>query len=179
MSWLTKLFGRKSSRPAPRPRRATLELETLGERLVPTVATVPHLHYDWLNIGGGSSARQLTIWSETDNGNGTGTFTGAFLDNTTGNYAVVQGNIRHTSDDLQGYHHFSLAYFGSELAGGAVMGGADFKCLDVSSDPNVYSPATRSGGEWAYSGWDYQFGNVSPNYNSFNNDSGAQHVILF
>jgi hypothetical protein len=106
---LCKLFGNrfKNTKKAPVSHRTPLDLEALGERLVPS--SIPNLVGTTLSLGGG---RSLQVTSETDNGLGGGNFSGTFVDSAHGISLGVTASILHEAGN--DYHIF---YYGEQTYG--------------------------------------------------------------
>jgi hypothetical protein len=162
-TFLKKLVGGRSVARASKPltRQAKPQLEALDQRLV--LSTVPNLQGVTLHLDGPVvGSRQLHILSETDFGNGTGTFQG-LCQNTYG-VAFVSGTIslKHAGNGSVGNpSDFGLTYFGGGPGyyGGAdlVQGSGDFRCSQVSSIPGDYPEYTRGTPSWNYSGSDVEW----------------------
>jgi hypothetical protein len=142
-------------------------VEALDERVVLS-ATVPNLQGDALAVvpnGYLGSTRTLTITSERDNGDGTGTFTGRIADpyfsaNVTGTIAFSYEKSTYFSGGYFGWGTPSTSDFELNFSGTGtyssrtqvpVQGGGDFRCSTVSSDPSSYAAPSSY---WSFSGWE-------------------------
>jgi len=160
---LRKLFA--STKSSPAPRRAPLDLEALGERLVPS--TVPNLVGNTLAFGSG---RSLQITSEST-GNGQGTFTGSFHDNALGVGVYVTGSIVPVSANT-----YNISYTGADYYPLYYGLGISETVVGV----GVYTTSTTAGNH--YQGWDvdtegWTYGSQYLSYAvAFNTDSATPYV---
>jgi hypothetical protein len=188
-TFLKNLVGGKSAARAAKPltRQAKPQLEALDQRLLPS--TIPNLQGVTLHLDGPVvGSRQLQIVSETDRGNGTGTFQ-AVCRNTNG-LALVNGTItlKHAGNDtVANKSDFGLTYIGvgPSYWGGIdiIQGSGDFQCAHVNAPASAYTEYTRSfeGPTWSYSGWDTEVYNFF-NYGYFgasHSDADWQSAILW
>jgi hypothetical protein len=155
---LKKAFGGRTAAKVT-AKQVRLELEALDQRVVPS--SIPNLQGVTLALDGPNAVhgRALQIASETDRGNGTGTFQGVCYD--AHGYAPVSGTISfaHGNGSMFNPYDFKVNYsgVGASYFGGPdwITGSGDFTCTSVSSDHDAYSQYSIGlGTNWAYSGSD-------------------------
>jgi hypothetical protein len=109
--------GHKGDRSAERP-RTRLELEALDQRVLPS--TVPNLSGLTMYFNG-NSGNTLAIQSVHDQGNGSGTFTGVYVDSHDGVLTPVNGTIALKSTVYHPNLWSSFQYdFGVTFSGSAI-----------------------------------------------------------
>jgi hypothetical protein len=160
---LSKIFGsRFAAKAAKQVVRARLGVEQLDERLMPSsvpALTGVTLNLDWSPVA--STTRSLTILSEHDNGNGTGSFTALFIDRSVGTFAPVAGTLalKHVASGVGDRYDYGLNYVGITGFGSGLMevgGSGDFTTTSVNTPASSYTQYTWGNPYWGYSGSDVE-----------------------